>query len=332
MAMELPTVVRHRIKRRSTALVLFVFVWLTIFVFFCVSVYSLFHFVTNYNQSDSRGESHNSTSLNAIVEEDLPPFEKLQQLLHNDHELHNYNLTGKFLTRFLAARDNDAISAYNLVKGYFSLRKEHPEFFMNTSTVVRTFSKRMFYFQRERSPSGHFIVYNKPSNWDYSKHSLIYAMSSMVPFVELETLSNVDSARLGPITLVDMKDFSLKQMYNARNSDTDLLFKLSEQSLPVKTGPVHIVNNNWVFSMLFKICTPFMSQQLIDLFTIHGSDYSSLYEVIPKHMLPAPLGGDVQLREYSEHELQEMDLMLKQLYEQFPVEVEPSAGHKSSIS
>lgn len=94
---------------------------------------------------------------------------------------------------------------------------------------------------------------------------------------------------------------------------------------------MHIVNQNWIFTTLFTICKPWMSDELLALFTIH-SDLDSLAAVVPRELLPKPLGGDVELRSYDHQQLIDMDTQLRDLYNAFPAALDKNANVTESAN
>lgn len=192
---------------------------------------------------------------------------------------------------------------------------------MSASASVERFQPPMFYFQTDRGYNGEPITYIRMSNFDHNKHSLPYSMSQMVPFVEYGTLTNLNNSKLQGISIVDMREWSWSHLWAVGIEDAKLMFELTEKSLPITTGSTHICYESWIVSALFKLCQPFMSDELKDKIKFYGDDVQSLQQILPKSVIPNVLGGDAELYRSPEPKLKHMDKVLEEYYEQWPVDI-----------
>ncbi|KAL3280643.1 hypothetical protein HHI36_003879, partial [Cryptolaemus montrouzieri] len=62
-------------------------------------------------------------------------------------------------------------------------------------------------------------------------------------------------------------------------------------SFPVKIHAIHIVNQSWVFDMVYNLFKPFMNERMKSRIFFHGEDRDSLHKHIDPKYLPARYGG-----------------------------------------
>lgn len=60
---------------------------------------------------------------------------------------------------------------------------------------------------------------------------------------------------------------------------------------------IHIVNQPYVFNMVYQVLKPFVSSKLKKRIIMHGEDLESLYKYIPKEDLCTRYGGPIDLGE-----------------------------------
>lgn len=61
--------------------------------------------------------------------------------------------------------------------------------------------------------------------------------------------------------------------------------------MPMRTDAIHIVNQNWICDVPFKILKPFLNEKMRSRIFFHGSNMESLHQHIDKKHLPSKYGG-----------------------------------------
>lgn len=61
--------------------------------------------------------------------------------------------------------------------------------------------------------------------------------------------------------------------------------------MPVRIEALHIVNNSWVFEIIFNIFKQFLHEKIIEKVYFHGSDMESLHKHLDPKYLPVTYGG-----------------------------------------
>jgi hypothetical protein len=70
-----------------------------------------------------------------------------------------------------------------------------------------------------------------------------------------------------------------------------LLHLISKEAAPYKIAQNHYLNCSPVLTKLIGIIRPFIKRELFEVMHFHTSGYESLYEFIPKDVLPNEYGG-----------------------------------------
>lgn len=100
----------------------------------------------------------------------------------------------------------------------------------------------------------------------------------------------------GEITILDMKDMNWTHFFRAvTHLMTAKVFNnFFEDATPMKIVNAHVINPSIVVDKMFAIIRPFMKKEVLDALHIH-SDIESLYEFVPKELLPVELGGNDEI-------------------------------------
>ena len=84
-------------------------------------------------------------------------------------------------------------------------------------------------------------------------------------------------------------------MTSASPSVVRLAFELTERSLPIPTGKIHVVHQGCLAEQTFRVGRSLVSDEQYDIIIYFG-DLRDLYEIVPKRIMHTPLGGAIQLR------------------------------------
>lgn len=64
--------------------------------------------------------------------------------------------------------------------------------------------------------------------------------------------------------------------------------------LPVIPKGIHLINQNFYVTTLYKVIRPFLPQKYIDIFHFHGENIEELHEYVPKECLLENFGGTLK--------------------------------------
>lgn len=247
---------------------------------------------------------------------DADQLQQLRDLLVNCDQLKHLTFDDAFLLKFLRARPGDMNKALSLLVEYFAMRREHPDVFIPTKTAINSFDEPLFMVLPKRNVTGETITLLRPGKWRPEQHDLRFAFAASIPFFELACLDE-QTQKNGFIELLDMRGISWRHLSHLRAAEIKFATDLTERTLPTRFKRIHVLFENKIVSLMFAIVKPFLSEELRKAIVFHGHDLSSLYEEVPPSVLPVELGGTVDLPDYTEHEIEQMDATLETLWSRY---------------
>nr|XP_023028323.1 clavesin-1-like [Leptinotarsa decemlineata] len=127
-------------------------------------------------------------------------------------------------------------------------------------------------------------------NWDPERLSTDELFQSTMIVLELAILEQ-RAQILGGVCIFDLGGLSLQQAWYITPSIAHKIVQIMVTSFPMKVHALHIVNQSWIFDMIYNIFKPFVDERMKEKIFFHGEDMESLHQHIdPKH-LPEKYGG-----------------------------------------
>lgn len=141
------------------------------------------------------------------------------------------------------------------------------------------------------------ILFIRFTTSDTSQYCCVDAIKMMLAMLdarysiydEKETLADAD------ILILDLNGYSFKHFLNAvKNPKTLFLyFKYIQETVPIATVAAHVLNPSWVVDRFMSLIKPILRKEVADSFQFHSRGLESLYETVPKEVLPNEYGGTV---------------------------------------
>ena len=246
--------------------------------------------------------------------------DKLAQLrseISSEELLRNKNLDDAFLLRFLNVRHFNVDATCELIKGYFTMRKEHPEFFKLPSQVFDLYKDQVFTFIPNSKCEGQNVLIIQAGNWDPKKCPASLMVAGPVPFFEFLCATHGENEL---IEIFDFKEVFIRQFFAIPVSLHKLSADLSERAIPTKYLKIHVVNEGKLVDMLWNVIKPFVSEEMQNKLVFHGTDYKSLTESVDPSLVPVHLGGKLKLAPAKFEDIQECEEKVKKYWQRYPVE------------
>ena len=242
---------------------------------------------------------------------------KLKSLLSADPYLSEKNIDDDFAVKFLRVRCHDVDAAFTLIKGYFNMRKDHPELFKLPSEVVDVLQDKVFSISPKTNSTGELIMIFRPGLWDTTKYDAYHIAAAPVPFLEAAALDpRIQEA--GMLEVLDFADVTWRQFTSMPASLHKLSADLSERAIPIKYKKIHIVNQGRLIDMLWAIMKPFVSDEMKQKLCFHGEDFSGLKNEIDESLLPPELGGTREDKHLTDPNfIPDLDAKIKALWDKY---------------
>lgn len=275
------------------------------------------------SQSDNKvhEENNNTNDMNnnsVTLDREIELLHQFRLKIFQDVFFSGKNLDDAFLLKFLRTREHNVDQTIELLKGYFTMRKEHPELFKLPSEVIEVFKDKVFTIGPKLNSTGELVMIFRPGFWIPSKYDAYHIAAGPVPFLEYAALDEAIQEH-GMLEVLDFSNISWRQFMAMPPSLHKLSADLSERAIPIKFKKVHIVNQGRMVDMLWAVMRPFVSDEMKQRLCFHGTDFSQLHQDIDKDLLPTELGGTRDDGfSYDDAYIAELDNKVKSLWEQYP--------------
>lgn len=108
-------------------------------------------------------------------------------------------------------------------------------------------------------------------------------------------LENYNDIESGEVIIFDMKNLTFKHLTRTVISTLRLFFKYLQDAHPVRIVQLHVVNCTPVINNAMLLIRPFIYAKLYNSLKFHNAgSFDSLYEHVPREILPSDYGGEAQ--------------------------------------
>ncbi|CAH0752711.1 unnamed protein product [Bemisia tabaci] len=219
-------------------------------------------------------------------------LDKLRILLQSVPDL-NPRTDDPFLLSFLRARKHDVEKALKMVLQYYEMRLKYPKYYETTLPSEKWFvySKVTHTILENRDSEGRSILILKGGNMDPSilePEQIVSALATSVQFLTEDPKTQV----AGLILLIDLAGFTLSHMRLITPRNVYVVLNALQDTFPVRTRAIHIVNTPFFFEALYNCFKPFLKEKLRKRIKIHGKNFKSLHAFVEPKVLPKEYGGE----------------------------------------
>lgn len=103
---------------------------------------------------------------------------------------------------------------------------------------------------------------------------------------------NHDELADGELPIFDMKGVSIWHLLKVNISVMRLYFKYTQEAHPVRVKQVHVYNCTPLINRIMSLIKPFLKPEVAARFQFHSPGSETLFNFIPKDVLPTEYGGD----------------------------------------
>ncbi|KAG8234479.1 hypothetical protein J437_LFUL014347 [Ladona fulva] len=150
--------------------------------------------------------------------------------------------------------------------------------------------------------------------WKPNKVTLDEVFKGCVLFLEaamIEPRSQVN----GCIVIFDMDSLTLQQVWQFTPPFAKRIVDWLQDSIPMRVKAIHIVNQPYIFNMVFALFKPFLREKLRSRIYFHGNDRDSLFQHVEPKYLPECYDGTLEIPRISGNEWLELLLQCDKEYE-----------------
>ncbi|XP_014253442.1 clavesin-1-like [Cimex lectularius] len=188
-------------------------------------------------------------------------------------------------------------SAFDKLIKFFNFRAKNPKYCENLSAVkdVNVFKHSIFTIMPYRDQHGRRILLVEiGKKWNTKEVSLVEIIRGVMLVVSA-ALIEPKTQIAGANVIIDLEGLSLSHVWQFSPGFAKMLLEWVQEALPCRIKSVHIVNQPYIFNMLFSIFKPFINEKLRNRIYFHGDNKTSLIEHIDAKFVPTQYGGDMVL-------------------------------------
>jgi hypothetical protein len=202
-----------------------------------------------------------------------------------------------WLIRFLRPCKFYPESAFDLVKRYYHFKKKHSDLYdgLVPSKNKNVFDHNILTVLPNRDQFGRrILILELGKKWKHNKVSLDEVYKGCVLFLEIAMLEP-ETQVAGAVIIFDMDGLSLQQVWQFTPPFAKRIVDLIQDAIALRVKNIHIVNQPYIFNMVFTLFKPFLREKLRNRIIFHGSDRDSLHNYLNPKCLPAEYGGTGEL-------------------------------------
>ncbi|XP_015127409.1 alpha-tocopherol transfer protein-like isoform X2 [Diachasma alloeum] len=242
---------------------------------------------------------------------------ELRELLKKETDLKCPLDNESWLIRFLRPCKYYPESAAKLVKEYYAFKVKHSNVYdgLKPSREKNIFEHNILTVLPNRDQHGRrILIIELGKKWKHNKVSLDEVFKGAVLYLEAAMLEPI-SQIAGAVVIFDMDGLSLQQTWQFTPPFAKRIVDWLQDAVPLRIKNIHIVNQPYIFNMVFALFKPFLRAKLKERIVFHGTDRKSLHQYISPKCLPECYGGTVSIPRVSGPQWLELLIMCDKEYD-----------------
>ncbi|XP_050439321.1 alpha-tocopherol transfer protein-like [Adelges cooleyi] len=235
------------------------------------------------------------TELRETPERRAEALDQLRRLIEEEKNLHlpTDESTENLLLAFLRVCKFYPESAFKRVKNLYKLRQKNPKYCSDLipSLEKNVFSQNILTVLPSRDQHGRRILLTEVGQrWKVKNCTLTEIFRGVELVIEaaiLEPRTQVSGTAL----IIDFAGLTVNHVWQFTPNFAKLVLDWIQYCMPARLKEVHVINQPYIFNMIFAMFKPFMQEKLRNRMFLHGYDHSSLLEYLDAKCLPAKYGG-----------------------------------------
>lgn len=239
--------------------------------------------------------------LGETEEKKTQSLQELKDMIYESGDVMPYRMDDSFLLRFLRARSFNVERSHRLLKRYMRFKEQNPTYQkgVDPESFAAIGESDIMTVLPYLDQHGRRILVFRVGNWDPSKVPIDDLFKATLIVLELGIMEPVAQIK-GGVAIFDLQGIGLHHAWQVSPSIAAKVIQLLETSSPMQTQAIHILNESWVFDIIYGLFSPLLADAALDKLFFHGSDLSSLHEHIDPDHLPKRYGGTRHEVSYTE--------------------------------
>uniref|UniRef100_A0A182PGB9 CRAL-TRIO domain-containing protein n=1 Tax=Anopheles epiroticus TaxID=199890 RepID=A0A182PGB9_9DIPT len=203
----------------------------------------------------------------------------------------------QFLTMFLRGSKHSLERAKEKLDMYYTVRTALPELVRNRDPEEPKLLELIKLgvavpLPNTVTPDGPRIILVRPGVYDPSKYTIqeVFRYNTMMTDIMMKEDDNLIVA--GQMGILDLSNCTMAHFLQFSPTFVKKATMWSQEGSPLRQKGFHYVNTPSGFEVVYNMFKSFLNEKNRSRLFVHGSNLESLYEHIPKSMLPKEYGGD----------------------------------------
>lgn len=242
---------------------------------------------------------------------------RLKELLEAEDDLVCPVDRDPWLIRFLRPCKYYPESALKLVKHYYSFKVKHSNVYDNLkpSNERNIFEANILTVLPNRDQHGRrILIIELGKKWKHNEVSLDEVFKGCVLYLEAAMLEPT-SQIAGAVVIFDMDGLSLQQTMQFTPPFAKRIVDWLQDACPLRIKNIHIINQPYIFNMVFALFKPFLREKLKSRIIFHGKDRKSLHKYMSPKCLPECYGGNLMIPRATGNQWLELLIMCDKEYD-----------------
>ncbi|XP_030379674.1 alpha-tocopherol transfer protein-like [Scaptodrosophila lebanonensis] len=205
------------------------------------------------------------------------------------------------LRRFYQCMFGNVEDTKKLIEVNYTLRNKHPHLFIKRDPLDED-SRRTFEYADILPLPGltpdkcKVSLYRfrdtQPSKMHHTEDTRAFFMVTDCRFITADDSARPDVLSEGEIQIFDMMGTTMGHIGRLTISTLRAYVKFLQLAFPVRLKAIHMVNCPSVLDTIIRMVKPFISDEVYRLIRFHTGPIDTLYEFVPREMLPEEYGGN----------------------------------------
>lgn len=230
-----------------------------------------------------------------ILEDKQKDVDAIKEWLMKQPHLPN-KMDDIMVLRFLHISNYSIEQAKHLIDLFFTLRSQAPEFFANrdpndeaVQNVFKTIDQAPL---PKPTASNYKLFVYRFADPDSDKFNMADAVKAFYMISDARMLHDTELPD-GEVPIFDASGFSLRHLAKVSLHLAKKYLVYSQEAHPVRLKQIHVLNAPPVFDRLMQLFRPFIKSEIAKMIHFHQTNSTTLYDFIPRELLPEELGGTV---------------------------------------
>lgn len=222
---------------------------------------------------------------------------ELRKLIEEDGNINVPVDDDIFLLPFLRSCKFYPESAFKKLVDTYAFKDRNPKYCRNLvpSKEGNAFEHNIFTVFPYRDQHGRrILLIEAGKKWNTKEVSLTEIVRGIMLIVEAALLEPKTQIA-GSVILIDLNGLSLTHVWQFTPNLAKLILEYVQECVPLRVKAIHLLNQPYVFNMLYAIFKPFIGEKLRKRIFFHGDNFGGLLEQVDAKFIPTQYGGEMKL-------------------------------------